>query len=262
LPNNAVLLARLERAEARSGRAYCPDQVVPSADDRAYFVSRAASLLARRAWEQRNLGVKLIGLLHARDKLPLLLTLLHDKRPAPWYKRVLGGDYVQVGFIRRNVLTAIGRLGVVTPEVEQALLDAFRDPYFEARAEAVRTASRLAERLSDRGAIVQGLRPLLNDRWLEVAATAATALGRIGSARDALPALLSLKDAQYWVVRAAALEGLLELLERGEAGETGELRASLSEFVLTSTDFKPEFQIKRLYSRVMDAIERREGDAL
>jgi UDP-N-acetylglucosamine--N-acetylmuramyl-(pentapeptide) pyrophosphoryl-undecaprenol N-acetylglucosamine transferase len=142
------------------------------------------------------------------------------------------------------------------------LLDAFRDPYFEARAEAARTASRLAERLSSPGVIVEGLKGLLHDRWLEVAAVAATALGTIGTSRDALPALLSLKDAEYWMVRAAALEGVIELLRRGEAGDPGELRESLHEFVLTSTDFKPEFQIKRLYARVMDAIERREGDAL
>jgi UDP-N-acetylglucosamine--N-acetylmuramyl-(pentapeptide) pyrophosphoryl-undecaprenol N-acetylglucosamine transferase len=261
LPSNQALLAQLERAAGRAGAAYCPEQVVQSPDDRAYYVSRAASLLASSSWEQRNLGVKLLGLMHARDKLPLLLALLADKRPAPWPQRLLGGDYWQVGFIRRNVLTAIGRLGVVKPEVERALLVSFDDPYFEARAEAVRTASRLAERLLDRAAIVEGLRQLLSDRWLEVAAAAAEALGKIGGANDALPALLALKDAKYWMVRAAALEGILSLVRRGEAGDHAELKSSLQEFVLTSTDFKPEFQIKRLYGRVVDAMTNREGGA-
>jgi len=259
LPSNQALLAQLERAAARSGAAFCPDQVVQSPEDRAYFVSRAASLLASPGWEQRNLGVKLLGLLHARDKLPLLLALLADKRPAPWPQRLLGGDYRQVGFIRRNVLTAIGRLGVVKREVERALLAAFEDPYFEARAEAARTASRLAERLTDRAAIVEGLRPLVHDRWLEVGAAAAEALGRIGGVHDALPTLLALKDAKYWMVRAAALEGILSLVRRGEAGDHAVLKADLQEFVLTSTDFKPEFQIKRLYGRVIDAMANREG---
>ncbi len=261
LPGNHALLAQLERAAAREGAGFCPEEVVPSPDDRAYFVSRAASLLASPAWEQRNLGVKLLGLLNARDKLPLLLALLEDKRPAPWYQRLLGGDYRQVGFIRRNVLTAIGRLGVVRPEVERALLAAFHDPYFEARAEAVRTASRLSERLLDRAAIVEGLRGLLADRWLEVAAAAADALGKIGGSHDALPALLALKDAKYWMVRAAALEGIFSLVRRGEAGDHDALRADLQAFVLTSTDFKPEFQIKRLYGRVIDAMSNREGGA-
>ncbi len=261
LPSNHALLAQLERAAAREGAGFCPDLVVQSPDDRAYFVSRAASLLASPAWEQRNLGVKLLGLLHARDKLPLLLALLEDKRPAPWYQRLFGGDYRQVGFIRRNVLTAIGRLGVVRPDVERALLAAFHDPYFEARAEAVRTASRLSERLLDRAAIVEGLRGLLADRWLEVAAAAADALGKIGGPHDALPALLALKDAKYWMVRAAALEGIFSLVRRGEAGDHDALKADLQAFVLTSTDFKPEFQIKRLYGRVIDAMSNREGGA-
>ena len=259
LPSNAALLSRLECAAAAQGSAHDPGKVIPSEGDRCYFVSRAASLLASPIWEQRNLGVKLLGLLHAREKLPLLIAILRDKRPAPGYKRMLGGDYEQVGFVRRNALTAIARLGVVTPDVEAVLRDAFDDPYFEARAEAVRTASHLAERLSSPDAIVEGLKGLLADRWLEVAAAAAEAMGKIGGAHDALPSLLALKDAKYWMLRAAALEGLLSLLQRRQAGDPEALRDHLREFVLTSTDFKPEFQIKRLYSRVMAAIDGRDG---
>ena len=101
---------------------------MPDAGDRAYFVSRAASLLVSAEWERRNLGVKLLGLLHARDKVPLLLALFNDRRPAPLLERLFGGDFVQVGFIRRNIVTALGRLGEVSPEVEAALLTACRGP--------------------------------------------------------------------------------------------------------------------------------------
>jgi UDP-N-acetylglucosamine--N-acetylmuramyl-(pentapeptide) pyrophosphoryl-undecaprenol N-acetylglucosamine transferase len=190
----------------------------------------------------------------------LLLALLDDKRPAPLIKRMFGGDYVQVGFIRRNIITALGRLGESSPEIEAALLAAFDDPYFEVRAEAARTAALLADRLSDRGAMVAGLGRLLSDRWLEVAGAAAQALGKVGHAHDALPALLSLQNARLWRLRAAALEGLLSLVERGEAGDPAVLVAALNHFVLTSTDFTPEFQIKRLYGRLLTAIAAREGD--
>lgn len=259
LPSNQALLHRLERAAAQAGAAYRPEDVVPSADDRAYFVSRAGLLLASADWERRNLGVKLLGLLSARDKVPLLLAVLADRRPAPLVKRMLGGDYVQVGFIRRNILAALGRLGEVSDGVETALLTSFTDPYFEARAEAARTAATLSDRLSNPDEIVAGLRRLLSDRWLEVAAAAAEALGRVGHEHDALPALLSLQTARFWRVRAAALEGLLSLVERGEAGDLPSLAGALNRFVLTSTDFKPEFQIKRLYGRLMSAVAAREG---
>jgi len=259
LPSNHTLLGRLEKAEARHGAAYRPKDAVTSAGDRAYFVSRAASLLVSSEWERRNLGVKLLGLLHARDKAPLLLALFNDRRPAPLLKRLFGGDFVQVGFIRRNILTALGRLGEVSPEVQAALLTACGDPYFEVRAEAARSAVRLASRLTDCDGMVVALGGLLSDRWLEVASAAAQALGQVGHAHDALPALLALQDARLWRLRAAALEGLLSLVERGESGDPAPLIGALKQFVLTSTDFKPEFQIKRLYGRVLAAVASREG---
>jgi len=260
VPSNEALLARLERAAVRLGDEFSPLQVVPSRDDLQYFVSRAASLLAHPRWEQRNLGVKLLGLLGARDRIPFLLALLRDRRPAPLVKRLLGGDFIQVGFIRRNIVAALARLGDVTPEVEAALVEAFQDPYYEVRAEAARAVSALSDSLIDRRAVVAGLTVLLEDRWLEVAVAGAEALGRVGCRHDALPALLAMRDARYWVVRAAALRGLLSLVERGEGGAPAALLAQVNHFVLTSTDFKPEFQIKRLYGRLLDAIEGREGE--
>jgi UDP-N-acetylglucosamine--N-acetylmuramyl-(pentapeptide) pyrophosphoryl-undecaprenol N-acetylglucosamine transferase len=259
LPSNHELLGLLERALSASGSSYRPEEVVPSDGDRAYFISRAASLLASASWERRNLGVKLIGLLTARDDIRLLLALLGDKRPAPLIKRMVGGDYVQVGFIRRNAITALGRIGESSPEIEAALLAAFDDPYYEVRAAAARVSARLSPFLNDRAAIVAGLRRLLSDRWLEVAGSAAQALGKVGSAYDALPALVGLKDARFWRLRAAALEGLLSLVDRGESGDPTALTAALNGFVLTSTDFKPEFEIKRLYGRLLKTISAREG---
>jgi UDP-N-acetylglucosamine--N-acetylmuramyl-(pentapeptide) pyrophosphoryl-undecaprenol N-acetylglucosamine transferase len=254
----ATLLARLDRACGRSPAAYRVEDVVPSADDRAYYVSRATSLLAARAWESRNLGIKLIGLLQAREKLPLVLTLLTDRRPAPWYKRALGGDFEQVGFIRRNALTTIARLGVVTPEVEAALGAALDDPYYEVRAEAARSVAALGARISEPGrrALVVRLAGRLADAWLEVAAAAAETLGRVGDETTALPALLALQSHRYWMVRSAGLRGLLSLVERGRAGDLADLERQIRGFVLTATDFRPEFTIKTAYAHVLDAIAR------
>ncbi len=259
LPSNHALLGLLERAAAARGPAYRPEDVVPVAGDRAYFTSRAAALLLSPSWERQNVGVKLLGLLWAREQTPLLLALLNDKRPAPLVKRLFGGDYVQVGFIRRNIITALGRFGESSPDIEAALLAAFDDPYYEVRAEAARVTARLSMRLGDRARLVAGLERLLSDRWLEVAGAAAQALGKVGTARDTLPVLLGLQDARLWRVRAAALEGLLSLVERGESGDPATLINALNRFVLTSTDFKPEFEIKRLYGRLLAAVAAREG---
>ena len=259
LPGNQELLGRLERAAAQGGAAFTPEAAVPCADDLAYLWSRAASLLTAPAWEQRNVGVKLVGLLKAQDKLPLLLALLADRRPASGLRRLLGGDFVQVGFIRRNIITAIVRLDVVSAEVEAALLDAFADPYYEVRAEAARAAAHFGARLPSRARFVAAVIALLHDRTIEVASAAAESLGRLGDAADALPALLAMSEARFWKVRAAALKGILSLVTRGEVRDYSALRAGLAAFVLSSTDFTPQFEIKAAYRHLMEAAQAREA---
>jgi hypothetical protein len=57
--------------------------------------------------------VKLVGL-PSREAVAGV-ALLKDRWPAPWHKRLFGGDFVQVGFIRRNALTAIAKIGGSRP---------------------------------------------------------------------------------------------------------------------------------------------------
>jgi UDP-N-acetylglucosamine--N-acetylmuramyl-(pentapeptide) pyrophosphoryl-undecaprenol N-acetylglucosamine transferase len=256
---NQALLSALEHQRAAKTPAGRHRHEPLSADDSAYYISRAASLLASPAWDARNVGVKLIGLLEARDTLPLVIALLGDRQPAPWYKRMAGGDFEQVGFIRRNALAAVARLGIVTPQVEDVLAAALADPYYEARAEACRAITVLDRHLSDGGRtrLIAGLITLLRDRWLEVAAAAAEALGHVGGEADARPALLALKEHRFWMIRAAGLRGLQALVERGRAGDLDRLEPEVRGFALTATDFRPEFTIRTSYARLIRAIDAR-----
>lgn len=251
--SNDELLARLERVAAKKGYRV-EEHVEPR--DLAWFRSRAASLLVADDWEARNRGVKLLGLLGATEKVPLVLALLADRTPAPLLHRLLGGDLAQVGFVRRNAFTALGRLGVVDAGVEEALLAGLSDPYWEVRAEAARTAARFAGRLERRTDVVAALVKGLSDRNLDAAAAAAEALGALGTEADALPALLALADYRFWKVRAAALRGILALVERGALRESARLKAALPAFLLTSTDFRPQFEMKLSYRRVLEALAR------
>ncbi len=262
LLGNQALLAKLERAASLSGDAYRVDQHVAAPDDLAYYVSRAASLLASDDWERRNLGVKLIGLLQARGKLPLILELLRDRRPAPWYKRVIGGDFEQVGFIRRNAITAIARLGQSSSDVESVLETALTDPYYEVRAEAARAIAALDRAIGEEGRarLIAALIARLRDAWLEVAAAAAEALGHIGRRDDALQALIDLQHHRYWMVRSAGLRALTAMVERGQAGDLDRLAREIRGFILTATDFRPEFTIRTSYGRLVAAIEEHRRD--
>ena len=220
--------SRLEKAAAAAGRSYRVEDVVEPRD-LAWFRSRAASLLVNDEWEARNLGVKLLGLLDATDKVPLLLALLADRTPAPLLQRLLGGDFAQVGFVRRNVFTALARLDVVDAGVEEAA---------PRRASPTRTGRCGRRRRgrppaspagsTRRAEVVAALGKGLSDRNLEAAAAAAEALGALGGEKDALPALLALADYRFWKVRAAALQGRPRPRRAGRGARPGEAESRRS----------------------------------
>jgi UDP-N-acetylglucosamine--N-acetylmuramyl-(pentapeptide) pyrophosphoryl-undecaprenol N-acetylglucosamine transferase len=257
LPGNKQLLAMLEKVYARHQLKYKPERIIPYPQDLEYMKNRASALLIHSSWQERNLGVKLLGLLAARDKIPVLLVLFNERKPVSLIKRLLGGDFEQVGFIRRNVLTALMRIGDLTPEVETAILTGLEDPYYEVRAEAAHAVAFFGPKISSQQYFISALIKLLSDPNIDVSTSAAEALGSLGGESDALPALLGLWDTKFWRMRTAVLRGIHHLVERGKISNLDELEAQVPKFILTSTDFKPHFEIKFAYRRLMDSVSRK-----
>jgi UDP-N-acetylglucosamine--N-acetylmuramyl-(pentapeptide) pyrophosphoryl-undecaprenol N-acetylglucosamine transferase len=257
LPGNRILLSRLEKVFGKNGSNYRPEHVISRPQDLEYLKNRASGLLLNSAWQERNLGVKLLGLLHAKERIPALLTLFFDRKPAPILERVMGGDFEQVGFIRRNVITALIRINEVTPEIEKALFTGLQDPYYEVRAEAAHAAAFFSCRLSTPDPLIAVLLKLLNDRNIEVSVAAAEALGKLGGESDALPALLSMWDCRLWKMRAAVLRGIFYLVERGVIAHLSLVESQAPRFILTSTDFAPHFEIKSIYRQLMESVSRK-----
>jgi len=256
-PGNSALLALLEKALKKCEASYQPESVVSRPEDLEYLKSRTSALLIHPSWQERNLGVKLLGLLQARERIPALLAIFHDRRPASMLKRLLGGDFEQVGFIRRNVISALVRMNELSPEIEKALLAGLEDPYYEVRAEAARAAAFFSSRLSSPKNFIAALLTLLTDPTTDVSAAAAEALGKIGGEHDALPALLGFWESRIWQMRAAVLRGILHLVDRGEVSRLEILEAQVPRFILTSTDFAPQFEIKTAYRQLMESVSRK-----
>jgi len=63
-----------------------------------------------------------------------------------------------------------------------------------------------------------------------------------------------LRDTKYWRLRSAALRGIFYLVERGRVADLKTLKAQAPQFILTSTDFKPHFEIKHVYQELMKAL--------
>ena len=255
LLSNARLLEMLSNAYRRSGRAFDPASTVGDPDDLAYYRHRAAGLLSHKPWQERNLGVKLIGFTQHREKIPTLLKMLCDRTPVSRVKRFFGGDFQQVGFIRRNIVQALEVMDTLDPEVEKHLLAALQDPYFEVRAQACRCAAHFGPFLEGKRQWVHGILDRLEDDCFEVAIEAVKALGEIGTDWRTAEALFSMNESHYWQVRNAALYGLKRMIERGMVDPSEELLSKASSFMLTSTDFRPHFQIKETYAAIRNYVK-------
>ena len=257
LPENRSLLELLEKAYEKHQSDYKPECVIPRPQDLEFLKNRAAALLIRPAWQDRNLGVKLLGLLDAKEKIPALLALFNDRTPVMWMKRLLGGDFIQVGFIRRNVITALLRINEINPEVEKALLTGLEDPYYEVRAESAHAAAFFGCRLASPKSFISVLLKRLTDPNIDACVAAAEALGKLGGEFDALPALLGMWDARLWRIRAGVLRGIYYLVERGQVANLEMLEDQVPRFILTSTDFAPRFEIKAACRQLMESVARR-----
>jgi hypothetical protein len=82
-------------------------------------------------------------------------------------------------------------------------------------------------------------------------------LGRLGGENDALPALLALWDSRFWRMRTSVLRGILHMVERGKVTDLDAMEAHVPKFILTSTDFRPHFEIKFAYMRLMETVSRK-----
>jgi UDP-N-acetylglucosamine--N-acetylmuramyl-(pentapeptide) pyrophosphoryl-undecaprenol N-acetylglucosamine transferase len=185
-----------------------------------------------------------------------MLALLFEREPVPWFKRILGGDFKQVGFIRRNIFSALVRLNELSPEVEKALQEGLEDPYYEVRAQAAHAVAFFGPRLQSTRSLIPALKNLLKDPNVDVVLAASEALGSIGTRDDALPALLGMWDTRLWKKRSAVLRGILHLVRRGEITDPEDLEEDVAKFILTSTDFRPHFEIKAIYRHLMEMISK------
>lgn len=219
-----------------------------------YLKYRIDGFLKDGRWPIRNEGVKLAGLLGYRDRLPFLLALLRDRTPASLLQRLFGGDYRQVGFIRRNAVTAIGRLGVYDAPVRAALLDLLADPYYEVRSAAARAFADLAPETGERDEeVLSGLLGLMRESSFEIRSAAIRAQGKMGDGTVA-EWLRPFYQDPNGKVRQAVIDALADLVRRKKIVDLDGLREELDDILVTSNHFDPDFPIKRTLNRLIGMI--------
>jgi len=226
-------------------------------EDRRYVEYRADRLLCARRWQERNAGVKLAGLVRYERRLPVLLQFITDRTPAPRLQRLLGGDFVQVGFIRRNAVQAIRRIRKYDAEVRRALLTALTDPYYEVRSWAARAIESMAEEIGPDPEMESLLRRNLRDRWFEVVASSLDALGRIAKDPSVLPEVESLLESNNGRVQHAALRCLMHLIERDVVRLSAETRRWMNRIPMRGLDFSPQFPLKSTWEAFQKVLSQK-----
>ncbi len=215
--------------------------------DKAYLRYKTDQLLGSSRWQDRNTGVKLVGLIGYRERLPALLYAVTDRTPVAWHQRLLGGDFRQVGFIRRNALQAIWRMQAYGPEVREALLVALSDPYYEVRSWAARAIHRLSASIGEDAELGGMLRKNLKDRWFEVVVYSLRALGRITKDPAILSDLVPLLAHKNWKVQQATVRCLMRLVQSDVVHLPPEAEKWVHQIPMKGLDFFPRFPLKQTW---------------
>jgi len=221
-------------------------------DEQRYLENRSDQALFSSRWQDRNFGIKLTGLIRYQKRLPFLLDCITDRTPAPLFHRLLGGDFLQVGFIRRNALQAVWRIGVAGPSVRTALVTALQDPYFEVRSWAARAVSRLLDGIGQDAEIEKHLRRNLKDRWFEVLVFTLDPLGRLSSDPDILTDIVPLLEHKNWKVQEATLRCYARLLDRGVIEISEEVEQRMRRIPMKGLDFFPQFPLETTWASFQD----------
>ncbi len=226
-----------------------------------YIKYRGAALLVQRSWKLRNEGVKLIGLTRHEENIGLLTHLIVDRSPAPPHHRLLGGDYVQVGFIRRNTIAALALIGVYDDRVIEAVGVALSDPYYEVRVTALRMIRLMVKNGFETDiSFASAIKNLTNDSSLEVQWEAIHSFGCVGLPEEVLETCRNYSFSTSVRLREASLNAYHALLDRVPDSETipwvSELENDLNHFAITSVAFQPHFPLKKQYVSLLDRIRK------
>jgi putative peptidoglycan lipid II flippase len=230
----------------------------PAAAVHCNLNKRVAQLLERRRWQDRNVGVKLAGMLRMRPHRGRLCAMVTSREPAPLRYRLLGADLKQPGFVRRNAVEALAALGDPDRRTEDALLVGLRDSYWEVRAVAAEALGTLAPLLTEetRAAALKALQDLAGSRSFEAAAAAVKAIGQLARDDSMVPVLERLHYHVNWRVRDAVVCAYDEMHRRGVVSDVARLRRLLDDVLVTCDSFQPFFQLKDNLVRVRTKFER------
>jgi len=202
---------------------------------RRFYRIKMEEYLESDNWMTVNNGIKLIGGLQCIEKLAVLLSLFKTGN----------------GFMRRNVLQAFSDMEAYDPTMDETILSAMNDSYFEVRAKALQVAEKYAPYIRNNRKIVEAILKLAIKRiqHFDVRVAGVRALALFVELEEYFRIVAPLRFARNVRLRRAILDGIRLALEMGRIknDQKETVRQFINEFLITTSDFRPSFSIRQSY---------------
>ena len=202
--------------------------------------------LQHKNWNVRNGAIKQLAKIKSPATMDSLINFIKDRRPASFWRRLMGEKYYQVGFSRRNAWDALREQAIGIDEILPILDIGFSDPYYEVQSSTwttlghalrksnIKLPLELQQQLKNR---------LTNEDNFEITMAALSTAELIFSPEELLKFSVNLEKFKHWRVRASYLECLGRAVKLGQI--TGEMvEKQLKAFNLRSEYFRPIFMLK------------------
>ncbi|MDA3885559.1 MAG: UDP-N-acetylglucosamine--N-acetylmuramyl-(pentapeptide) pyrophosphoryl-undecaprenol N-acetylglucosamine transferase [Candidatus Delongbacteria bacterium] len=211
-----------------------------------YLRYRTSHYFNYDAWQVRNYAVKLSGLTYAEEKIPFLSKLFNDTRKVSFLQRFFGGEYQQVNFIRRNIMTAYRKIGRFSETVEKDILSSLNDKYFETVSEGLLNVIYFSKELRSNEKVVAEVKMLLKHKNFLIVINAVAAYTKFINDIDKFEDFSDLFFNTNNKVRQAVIESLLILNQKGIVEDKKIIDGFLGRILQTTTEFSPVFKFKKL----------------
>ncbi|MCK4979557.1 MAG: UDP-N-acetylglucosamine--N-acetylmuramyl-(pentapeptide) pyrophosphoryl-undecaprenol N-acetylglucosamine transferase [Candidatus Delongbacteria bacterium] len=211
-----------------------------------YLRYRTSHYFNYDAWQVRNYAVKLSGLTYAEEKIPFLSKLFNDKAKVSFLQRLFGGEFQQVNFIRRNIMTAYRKIGRFNEMVEKDILSSLNDNYFETVSEGLLNVIHFSENLKGNEKIISKVERLLKHNNFLIVINAVTAYTEFIEEKEEFNKFSHLFFHTNSKIRQAVIEALLKLNEKSIVTDKESIDEFLSRILQTTTGFTPVFKFKKL----------------
>ncbi len=216
----------------------------PGSFYRRFYNIKMEENLVSASWQRVNIGIKLCGGLGRIDRIPQLMSLYQ----------------IGNGFMRRNILQALGQINVYDPAVPKLVEQGLQDTYFEVRAAAIHLAGVFADHVGASGTTVQRIRRLVVRRGehFEVRAAGLKVLPLFIPLADYLALADPFRFARNVRLREAVLAGIRMAMHAGRIhrDDVETVRLFIQEVLITTSGFKPRFSIRETYVDLYQQLSR------